>query len=155
MNRDHMHSHQCCLAKKALNKGYEHLKCKKQEIEEIKNFDILYNIIREIAEDTDGLGELYSYDTALRIGRTLGIKPDYVYLHAGTRKGAKRLGLNHKADKLSMKESPECLRSALPEEIEDFLCLYKDCFALIKNKPSNVPINTRYIHTIKPPYTQK
>ncbi|MEK7411500.1 MAG: hypothetical protein AAB327_09000, partial [Actinomycetota bacterium] len=39
----------------------------------------------------DDLGPLYVYDTALRIGAKKGQMPKVVYLHAGTREGAKKL----------------------------------------------------------------
>jgi hypothetical protein len=58
------------------------------------SFADLIGIVASIAEGVSGLGELYIYDTALRIGAKSGLEPDMVYLHAGTRKGAKALGLD-------------------------------------------------------------
>ena len=48
-------------------------------------------IVEACAKQIKGIGELTIYDTALRIGFYLDIYPDKVYLHAGTREGAKRL----------------------------------------------------------------
>ena len=41
----------------------------------------------------DELGELTVYDVAHRIGAYLQLEPDVVYLHRGTRIGARYLGL--------------------------------------------------------------
>jgi len=38
-----------------------------------------------------GVGELACYDAALRIGGNLNIFPEKIYLHAGTRTGAREL----------------------------------------------------------------
>jgi hypothetical protein len=40
-----------------------------------------------------GIGTLTASDTALRIGGFLKLQPDRVYLHAGTKDGAKLFGL--------------------------------------------------------------
>lgn len=73
-----------------------------------------------------GIGELTVYDTALRIGAKLGLLPKKVYLHAGTRAGARALGLNWKATSLAVRELPSELLTLTPHEIEDCLCIFKD-----------------------------
>jgi hypothetical protein len=73
-----------------------------------------------------GLGHLYTYDTALRIGAKLDLLPEKVYLHAGTRKGAKALGLDWKARALEVASIPDELHELEPREIEDFLCIYEE-----------------------------
>ncbi|PIP91025.1 MAG: hypothetical protein COW79_04555, partial [Bdellovibrionales bacterium CG22_combo_CG10-13_8_21_14_all_38_13] len=77
-----------------------------------------------------GLGELYFYDTALRIGASLKLFPDKVYLHSGTRLGGIALGLASKGQKtISPKDIPTIFTSKLNiYEIEDVLCIYKSCF---------------------------
>lgn len=77
-------------------------------------------------EDIPGLGHLYTYDTALRIGSKLVQLPNKVYLHAGTRRGARILGLDWKASALEIAEIPIELRELEPFKIEDFLCVYED-----------------------------
>ncbi|MEO0269567.1 MAG: hypothetical protein ABIN73_07505 [candidate division WOR-3 bacterium] len=55
--------------------------------------------------------------------------PDKVYLHAGTKEGAKNLGLNTKGKKaLQINELPKELKDLSPIEIEDILCIYRDKF---------------------------
>ena len=75
--------------------------------------------------DVAGIGALYRYDTAFRIGAYRGLFPTRVYLHAGTRKGARALGLDYRKDALEMSEIPAALRTRKPYEIEDILCIYK------------------------------
>lgn len=79
-----------------------------------------------------GIGELYVYDTALRLGVHLGLRPRRVYLHAGTRRGAQALGLDSRSESLSLNQLPEALRRLRPYEIEDVLCIYKDWLATAK-----------------------
>jgi hypothetical protein len=73
-----------------------------------------------------GIGELYAYDTALRLGAHLRLLPRHVYLHAGTRRGARALGLDHRAKSLATTSLPAALRRLRPHEIEDVLCIYED-----------------------------
>ena len=72
-----------------------------------------------------GLGELYVYDTALRIGAKLNLLPNKVYLHAGTRSGAEALGFDGKATVLNVSDLPRELQKLEPHEIEDVLCIFK------------------------------
>lgn len=73
-----------------------------------------------------GVGELLVYDTALRIGAKLELMPDRVYLHSGTRRGARSLGLPFKMRLISIAELPVPLRSLKQHEVEDCLCIFKD-----------------------------
>jgi hypothetical protein len=90
------------------------------------SFDDLYRRVAVAIEPLDGIGELTVYDTALRIGAKLGHLPSKVYLHRGTRAGAKALGLNWKAKTLAVRELPAVLRVLPAHEIEDCLCIFKD-----------------------------
>jgi hypothetical protein len=69
---------------------------------------------------------LYSYDTALRIGSRLKLEPTAVYLHAGARKGAMRLGVYTRARKVPSTGFPSELARLNPRDIENLLCIYKD-----------------------------
>jgi len=53
----------------------------------VRNFDELYELIEKLVGNINGTGELYIYDTSLRIGAKLGIEPNKIYLHRGTREG--------------------------------------------------------------------
>jgi hypothetical protein len=91
----------------------------------VSSFEQLHELVHRTVEPISGLGELYVYDTALRIGAKLGLSPKVVYLHAGTRKGAKNLGFKPSRDTISIAALPRALRTLEPREIEDLLCIYK------------------------------
>src|SRR5215468_2342022 len=67
---------------------------------------------------------MYVYDTALRIGAKLGVFPKEVYLHAGTRVGARKLGLDASKPTVKMSFLPTHLRTLRPHEVEDVLCIF-------------------------------
>jgi imidazolonepropionase-like amidohydrolase len=90
------------------------------------NFADLYRRVDAAIGALHGIGELTVYDTALRIGAKLGYLPKKVYLHAGTRAGARALGLDWKARSLPVRQLPVELRVLAPHEIEDCLCIFKD-----------------------------
>ncbi len=68
----------------------------KESIRNTQNFDELLVLIGGLRKSVKGIGELYIYDTSLRIGSYLGHLPEKVYLHSGTRKGARNLGYKNK-----------------------------------------------------------
>lgn len=59
----------------------------------VATFDELHEVVRTTIGPLRGIGELAVYDVAYRIGAHLGLEPDKVYLHAGTREGARALDL--------------------------------------------------------------
>lgn len=87
-----------------------------------KEFERLLTQIEKVA--ARGFGKLACYDAAIRIGAWLGCMPKRVYLHAGTRAGARALELDHRQRSLDRSEIPAALRALRPYEIEDFLCVY-------------------------------
>lgn len=68
-----------------------------------------------------------AYDIAHRVGIFRKLEPEVVYLHAGTRQGAKELGIRGKV--VSRRELPAEFRSLSPSELEDLFCNYKDALA--------------------------
>lgn len=52
-----------------------------------------------------------------------------MFLHAGTRTGARALGLDTSRQAISPDELPKAFRKLNPREIEDVLCIYKDQLA--------------------------
>ena len=111
---------------------------KLQELAKQNNFDKLHTLI-ENAKVT-GVGKLANYDIALRISWYLhsvekvnNILPKKVYLHSGTRDGAKKLmdkGILKVSNlrKPLEKENLEIFGELKPYQIEDFLCVCKGCF---------------------------
>jgi hypothetical protein len=96
------------------------------EIRACKTFEALLDLVRRKTADIFNFGKLCQYDTALRIGAKLNIKPTLVYLHAGTLKGARLLGFETRQGVLTMEtiaqSRPELLRLKSPDYIESFLC---------------------------------
>lgn len=135
------YSHQRRLEKKALEKACDLLLAIEREISRTKDFDELFALIQQRISPIKGLGELYAYDVALRIGAKRGILPERVYLHAGTRVGAKSLGLNHRAKTLEVPQLPDWLQQFQPCEIEDILCIFKDKFKYLEKADSKDLMN--------------
>lgn len=90
------------------------------------SFDDLHARVTTAIGALHGIGELTVYDTALRIGAKLGLLPKRVYLHSGTRVGARALGLNWRATTIEMRDLPRELRALRAHEVEDCLCIFKD-----------------------------
>jgi hypothetical protein len=89
------------------------------------SFHTLHSLLLELLGNVRGLGELYFYDTALRLGATFGHAPAFIYLHRGTRAGAQALGFNGTAPYIELYRLPKPLRTLQSHEAEDFLCIYK------------------------------
>jgi hypothetical protein len=93
-----------------------------------KTFHELHSLLKGLLSPVRGLGEMYVYDAALRMGAFLSLSPEFVYLHRGTRTGAKALGLDVKREYLEQHELPDALRALPPDDIESFLCIFKNQF---------------------------
>lgn len=116
--------HQRRIGLKRLMPFERALQERRRAIAVCRSFDALLRLIDEAR--TAGVGDLAVYDTAVRIGRYLGLAPQRVYLHAGTRAGAKALGLDTSRGVLERDELPVPLRRLACDAAEDFLCIYKD-----------------------------
>jgi hypothetical protein len=119
------YSHQRRITKSALQEALGILSSQERAIQRSRNFDDLFNLIEKSLEPIRGIGELYIYDTALRIGAKLNLSPTKVYLHAGTRDGARALGTDATATTLGMRALPPEFHCLEPHEIEDILCIFK------------------------------
>jgi len=96
------------------------------------SFDDLHQKVKDVIGGIHGVGELMIYDTACRIGARIELEPDKVYLHAGTRKGARALGLGWGARFLEREDLPREFQDLKAGEIEDCLCIYE---AELKDMP--------------------
>jgi hypothetical protein len=125
------HDHQQRISPKKLEYFSERLLSSSSEFEEVKSFDELHVLVAK--HRFKGIGELTIYDTAERIGTFLNLKSEKVYLHRGTKEGAKHI----LGSKIRGKKA--ILKSELPIEfqneklscsaIEDILCIFKKEFA--------------------------
>jgi len=98
----------------------------KAPVRRCRSFRELHDLVESRIGDIGGIGELAIYDTALRIGAFLRLEPDLVYLHRGTRAGAKALGVPHRGATLTLGQLPAALCRLSPRELEDCLCIFKD-----------------------------
>jgi hypothetical protein len=116
------HKHQWRVPLDVLTAFATNLALRLSEIERAATFDRLLAILDEAKPK--GIGELTIYDTAVRIGYGLNLAPEAVYLHAGTRKGAKRLLPDVRRPFVLRAEFPSEWDGLSPVEIEDLLCSY-------------------------------
>jgi hypothetical protein len=124
------HSHQWRIC----NDVYEEFKFSllnvKDRIEKAKNFDELVNIIDR--HKPHGVGEVFCYDTTVRIGFWLNLLSEKVYIHAGTRIGLQNLFVKKISIKTICKDKlpePFCSSDLSPGQLEDFFCIFKADFS--------------------------
>jgi hypothetical protein len=123
-------SHQRRIKKEAIREATTALLNATDRIQDCRDggFDELFKVVEELLSETPGIGELFVYDVALRIGAWLKLSPEKVYLHRGTRVWARALGLDTSSGTLEMPVLPPDLQQLPPWEVEDILCIYKDRF---------------------------
>ncbi len=138
------HSHQCCISIQALEAVRNRLLKRKSALLICRDFEELHEIVWECA--VSGFAALCVYDTALRLGAYLGIRPKCVYLHRGTTKGAAMLGLDVSSEFIRMEKLPKELQSMQADDAENFLCyIYKYGLGVGSFTPRNkcFPIKTK------------
>ena len=118
------HPHQRRIPGQVLQKAERRLQAIAEQLRAANSFVELYRRIEHRLGTVRGIGDLAIYDIAHRIGAFLGLEPDAVYLHAGTREGARALNLSGKAIDVSV--LPVELQKLSAAEAEDCLCIYKD-----------------------------
>lgn len=128
------YSHQRRLKKATLEQALCVLSDETRAMMLARSFDDLFRLIDSVLKPIPGIGELYVYDTSLRIGAKLNLLPSKVYLHAGTRLGARALGLNGSAATIEVPALPHAFGALRPHEIEDVLCIFKDEFKTTRAK---------------------
>jgi hypothetical protein len=126
------HSHQYRVPLAALQESRRRLLDNLPALRKASSFDELFELVEALIRPIPGIGELAVYDTTLRVGARLGLEPAKVYLHAGTRAGAKALGLNYRGNAIEPAELPAELRILSAREIEDVLCIYKGEFTGVR-----------------------
>jgi hypothetical protein len=133
------HPHEYRIPRAVLEESRRRLIDNIELLKRASNFDELIELVEQLSGSIRGIGRLTVYDTALRIGARFGLEPTRVYLHAGTRDGAKALlACDGKGETLDVSELPTTLRELSAREVEDVLCLYKDG---LEPSPSNCAPN--------------
>ena len=123
--RDKRFSHQYRIPLAVLSRAKSLLAEKAPRLKTCRSFHELHACLTKALASVRGIGELYTYDTALRLGAFLNLKPEHVYLHAGTRAGARALGFSVAAGYVEFSALPKAIQVLQPHEVEDFLCIYK------------------------------
>jgi len=118
----HPHQRRLFSRPKAIPTATRRLLAAEPKINECSSFEELHELIVNLLADVFGIGPLYCYDVAVRIGAYLHKLPEKVHLHAGPLNGAKLLGLSTDRGVLEVSELPEPLQGFEPFEIEDILC---------------------------------
>jgi len=126
------HPHQRRLKRTNLQKVHQRLK--QYDLESCENFHELFMMVHEAIASISGIGELMVYDTAHRLGAYLQKEPEYVYLHAGVRVGARALGYKPSTKWINPKSLPKPYQKLSASEIEDCLCIYKHALHAIANQ---------------------
>ena len=127
MENGQRHPHQRRLKQSVLATVRGNLEREEQRLRECTSFEDILELVQ--VNSVPGFGPLAQYDTSLRLGAWLSIRPTTVYLHAGTRVGARKIGLDDKKrGYITLDQVPPALRELEPYEIEDVLCIYKDDF---------------------------
>lgn len=123
-------SHQRRIGKKQCAQSAEELlrEDRLRRLQRATSFDAIFAVTEEIKKGFDGLGDLWSYDTAQRIAMNKGIKPDVVYLQSGARQGAIKIIERNELRRrrtLNTEKFPDFLKKFPPFLIENLLCVGK------------------------------
>ncbi len=123
-----INSHQRRIGIKRLRKSAAILKRYASEIKRARSFSELFIITEEVKTANRGLGDLWSYDTALRIAFNRGpsFRPQAVFIQAGVTKGVKKIFPQKKpaGRALPIQIFPKPLQKLEAFEIENFLCIW-------------------------------
>jgi hypothetical protein len=121
-----VHDHQRLVGKVRLDRASQALTRKIDEIKACKSFEQLHASIEDHTKKIVSFGLLARYDISLRIGASLDLWPECVYLHAGTTNGCKAIGLKISSKRVERSELPKPIRALEPHHAENFLCIFKD-----------------------------
>lgn len=128
------HPHQSRVTRRAIRAATAILRGLKSRIQACTDFDAMHTLFEEKLGPVEGIGEMYIYDCAQRIGWSLRRHPRRIYLHRGTREGAKAVGVDVKDRKaIEVGELPKDLRVLTASELEDLLCIFKDELKVVRH----------------------
>lgn len=119
------HPHQRRIPGVILAEAARVLGDRKSELAAARTFGRVLEVVDDAIFPIPGVGELLVYDVAYRVGGFLGLQPDSVYLHRGTREGARVLGLPTNRESIGLSEFQVALQSLRADQIEDVLCIFR------------------------------
>jgi hypothetical protein len=123
-----IHPHQRGIGVKQLRQSATLLKTYAPAIRKARSYADLFIITEAVKSVLKGLGDLWSYDTALRIAFNRGkmFYPRAVFVQRGDMKGIKKIfsKMPIKQRTLPLKIFPKEIQSLKPFEIENFLTIW-------------------------------
>lgn len=117
--------HQRRLLRHVIPASYPLLQAQARQLDLSQSFDDLLLQVERALAGVYRAGDLYFYDTALRLGAYLGFHPTRVFLQTGSLTGARKLSRVSRARSLPLSAFPEPFHALAPFEMENVLCLYK------------------------------
>jgi hypothetical protein len=118
------HPHQRRIPKALLEQAEARLQAIRRNLARAADFSALHRLVENEIGSIKGIGALTVYDISHRIGAHFGKVPRLVYLHAGTRIGARVFNIG--GDSFDPNKLPKQFSRLTASEIEDCLCIYKD-----------------------------
>lgn len=118
-------SHQRRLVKHVIPTAYKLLTARESALQKAASFAELFDLVDSTLGAIPRSGDLYAYDTALRVGAWLRLYPTTVFLQTGALAGAKKLSCSLKARSVPLAHFPEPFHALAPFEVENLLCCYK------------------------------
>jgi hypothetical protein len=118
------HPHQRRIPRALLEEAETRLQAAGHKLAKAADFSALHRVVEGEIGSMKGIGTLTVYDISHRIGAHFGKAPGLVYLHAGTRAGARVFDIS--GDSFNPEALPKAFLRLAPSEIEDCLCIYKD-----------------------------
>lgn len=97
----------------------------KSTLSRSQTFDELMSKVEQILSAVPKAGDLYRYDTSLRIGSYLGLYPTRVFLQTGAYDGARKISKSFRERSVPLAQFPEPFHALAPFELENLLCIYK------------------------------
>lgn len=120
-----IHGHQRRCGRAALKSVQDALEEAQKSIRQVGSFDELIRLVRVLTRDVPRIGELAAYDISERLGWFLQLEPEVVYLHSGTRDGARKICRAWKGATLEKAQLPASFQTLSCSEIETLLCVHK------------------------------
>jgi hypothetical protein len=118
------HPHQRRIPKALLEQVEARLQAIGRKLGGSADFSALHHLVEDEIGSIKGIGALTVYDITHRIGAHFGQTPQIVYLHAGTKTGARVFKI--RGNSIDPRILPKAFSRLAPSEIEDCLCIYKD-----------------------------
>jgi hypothetical protein len=118
------HPHQRRIPKSVLEQAEARLQAIVPRLAKARDFAVLHRLVEQRSGRIHGVGALTVYDIAHRLSAYFRKAPDLVYLHAGTRIGARVFDVS--GESVNPESLPGVFRRLTSAEIEDCLCIYKD-----------------------------